>query len=132
MRAKLREDIASGLILGVGVPAAAIALNLTDNGPEWLQNGSLVFGAIMAAGSALVYKEDEQANDDWQEILSREIANSRISIAKEDMTLTRAIYESELKFSSDDEVANIKLVLNYLRSKNLLIDQQKNSEQNQQ
>lgn len=124
LKTQLKDDLAYGLVLGAGLPAASIVLNLADYGSESLQRGTLILGIIMAAGSVIRFKEDEQASADWQEILSREIANSRISISQEDRTLTRAIYESELKVTSDDEMANMKLVLNYLRNKGILKDKQ--------
>lgn len=123
LKRKLRENIVSGLILGAGISVTSVVLNMTDNGPEWLQKGSLYFVAMMALGSALAYKEDVQKSEDWQEIANREVAGSRIAIAQEDRTLARAIYESELKITTVDEIANIKQVLNHLRRKNLLVDQ---------
>lgn len=115
-------------LLSIGVGSAAFiagsgALEYYDAGPMWLRVSLFAIGGIDALALPSMDRKNRAKKRDWEEITNREIAVSRPEIAITDTTLARAIYEGELQVTTDDEIANLKQVLDHLRSVGLINDE---------
>lgn len=120
---QVRENLVYGPITSLGVLAGVGALYYFDEGSDIVRQALAVFGGIMALGVAMRDREERAKKSDWEVIFESEVANSRRGVAGEDLTLSRAIYESGLKFTTQDEVINLEMVLEHLRKKGVLDDQ---------
>ena len=119
---QVRDNIRTGAVGITGLAGGFGALHYFDTGPSWLKTGMAVGAGILALGNLLKDKDNRQRKKDWEEITAREISVSRPEIAREDTTLSRAVYEGQLIVTTDDEVANLKQALDYLRQEGIVRD----------
>lgn len=117
------QNLLAGAICILGTGAASVWLTLNE-GPNWAQKGSALLAGWLVLGLILKQRETQQKKSDWEEILEREITNSRSSSILEDPELARAIYitENMRPTSSNEDTADMKRIVDYLRNQKLLAD----------